>query len=200
MIGCEAKCESESDSYRRNKKHGSPRSQRTGDGAVVSRGVADASPGARVAVERGGDHLNARLASSRLDSSAPYVVVVVARGPPPALLLDDDDLRRTSRRRRRLGDGRGARAARADRGEDQAVLRVGSRVPRRTVPTLGSPRPRTPPGRDDDAFIFRHPKPNNAPPTPRSRPSHPGPRDCTAPRRTPTSPRSMWRSPDPSPP
>ena len=70
--------------------------------------------------------------------------------------------------------------------------------PSRTLAT--SPRPRTPPGRDDDAFIFRHPKPNNAPPTPRSRPSHPGPRDCTAPRRTPTSPRSMRRSPDPSPP
>ena len=70
--------------------------------------------------------------------------------------------------------------------------------PSRTLAT--SPRPRTPPGRDDDAFIFRHPKPNNAPPVPRSRPSHPGPRDCTAPKRTPTSPRSMRRSPDPSPP
>ena len=164
---------------RRKTKTREPRSQRTGDGAVVSRGVADASPGARVAVERGGDHLNACIASSRLDSSAPcvVVVVVVARGPPPALLLDDDVLPRTSRRRRRVGDGRGARAARADRGEDQAVLRVGSRVPRRTVPD-----------------------PGDAPPVPRSRPSHPGPRDCTAPKRTPTSPRSMRRSPDPSPP
>ena len=55
VIGCEAKCESESDfARRRNENPGSPGWQRTGDGAVVSRGVGDASPGAGARVASAG--------------------------------------------------------------------------------------------------------------------------------------------------
>ena len=134
VIGCEAKQKLRVRLARENKNPGSPVGS-----APEMRACREASAMLRRALASRSSE--AAIISTRVSRLA-------ARFPRPlrrrrrrcrrrraraAALLLHDDLRRTSRRRRRVGDGRGARAARADRAKT-AVLRVGSRVPRRTVP------------------------------------------------------------------
>ena len=92
----------------------------------MSRGVADVSPGAGVAVRR--DDRRAYLRPQE-GPRVPRVVVVVVAPSMVRGALDEND-GAVARGRRRVGDRRGPRAARAASGRHQTVLRVSPRASR----------------------------------------------------------------------